>query len=820
MVTIARETRYHFLEGGGEMGALTLAYDWSLTPLGPVEAWPQTLKAIVGVILHSEFPMFLWWGDEMIQFYNDAYRPSLGETGKHPVALGQRAIECWPEIWPVIYPLINQVRTTNKSFFLEDQLIPIYRNGHLEEVYWTFSYSSVIGETGAIDGVLVVCHETTSKVQTLHELERTKKILLARESNLLSIISQAPVAMCILTGPQHIVEIANEKMFELWGKPREAFLGKPVFDVLIDARYEGFEDLLKNVYHTGKTYTAYGAPVTLFRNEGTATAYVHFVYEVFREPDGTISGVMVVASDVTEEVLGRKSLEASEHQIRAIIESAPFPIGIYVGREMRIQMANQSIIDVWGKGPGVVGKTYREVLPELEGQEIYPQLDHVYTSGQPFHARNQQVDLVVDGKLRPFYFNYSFTPLYDRSGKVYGVMNTAADVSDLIMAKMQIEKNERNFRSMVKQAPVAMCIMIGPNHVVHVANDLIIELWGKPQETVMNKPIVEALPEVRDQGLIPIIDQVYITGCSYRAIGHPVRLMRNGKEEIIYQDFVYEPYKDADGTILGVLAITIDVTEQVLARQKIEEVVAERTRDLQKSNAELSQFAYIASHDLQEPARKISTFLGIVNKSLADQVDPRTKMYLEKIETSAARMLTLIRDVLSISQLSKINNQFENIDLNGVLEEVCSEFELLIEQKQATIESDPLPVVYATPVQMSQLFGNLISNALKFAKPDVPSRIRITVRKLSRGEIGHDPDLKEANAYYKISVSDNGIGFNQANALQIFDIFQRLHAISEYEGTGIGLSMCRKIVENHGGRIYASGELGVGATFTVLIPGI
>ncbi|MEJ1240893.1 PAS domain-containing protein [Chryseolinea sp. T2] len=700
MVTTTGKVKHHFLEGGGEMGALTRSFDWSKTPLGAVDQWPQTLKAIVGVILHSEFPMFLWWGEEMIQFYNDAYRPSLGENGKHPAALGQHAAECWPEIWDVIYPLIKQVRTTNKSFFLEDQLIPIYRNGSLEEVYWTFSYSSVIGETGTIDGVLVVCNETTSKVKTLQELERNKKLLLARESNLLSIIRQAPVAMCILMGPHHVVEIANDKMFELWGKPREEFMGKPVFDVLIDARYEGFEDLLKNVYRTGKTYSAYGAPVTLFRNGGTATAFVHFVYEAFREADGTILGVMVVASNVTEEMIVRKQLEDSEHQVRSIIESAPFPIGIYVGREMRIIMMNQAIIDVWGKGPDQVGKTYYEALPELESQDIFPILDRVFMTGEPFHARNQRVDLVVDGKLGTYYFNYSFTPLFDRAGNVYGVMNTAADVTDLNQAKLQIVK------------------------------------------------------------------------------------------------------------------------EQELARQKIEEVVAERTRDLQKSNAELSQFAYIASHDLQEPARKISTFIGMINKSLEDKVDPRTKTYLEKIEVSAARMLALIRDVLSISQLSKINHQLESVSLSKIVQEVSNEFELMIELKQAIIESDPLPEILAIPVQMSQLFGNLISNALKFAKPDVPVRIRISAEKFTRAQLGFDPDLKEASIYYRISIADNGIGFSQSNASQIFDIFQRLHSKSEFEGTGIGLAMCRKIVENHGGRISASGELGIGARFTMILPAI
>ena len=128
-----------FLSGGGEMGALTREKHWATTPLGDIEYWPQSLRTTISILLSSKFPMFLWWGSELIQFYNDAYRPSLGNNGKHPHALGQRGEECWPEIWPTIKPLIDQVMAGGESTWAEDQLIPIYRNGTLEDVYWTFS---------------------------------------------------------------------------------------------------------------------------------------------------------------------------------------------------------------------------------------------------------------------------------------------------------------------------------------------------------------------------------------------------------------------------------------------------------------------------------------------------------------------------------------------------------------------------------------------------------------------------------------------------------------------------------------------------------
>ena len=288
-----------------------------------------------------------------------------------------------------------------------------------------------------------------------------------------------------------------------------------------------------------------------------------------------------------QEFIARQQLKESENKIRALVESAPFPIGVYEGIEMRITMLNQSIIDVWGKGnDNLIGKTYMEVLPELDGQQIYPRLREVFNTGTPYHGRNQRVNLVVNGKMETFFFNYSFTPLYDGNGAVYGVMNTAADVTDLNIAKIKLEQSEQNFRQMLKQAPVAMCILLGPHHTVEIVNDLMLELWGKTAEQVMQIPMFEGLPEASDQGLEALLDNVYNTGIPFVANEHPVNLIRNGQSETVYQNFVYEPYLDSGGNILGVLAITIDVTPQVLARQKIEDIVKQRTESLERKNAE------------------------------------------------------------------------------------------------------------------------------------------------------------------------------------------------------------------------------------------
>lgn len=163
-----------YLSGGGEMGELTRNFDWASTSLGSPEKWPLPLLTAVSIVLNSKFPMFIWWGKELIQFYNDAYRPSLGKDGKHPTALGQAGADCWQEIWPVIKPLIDQVLMGGESTWSEDQLIPIYRNNQLEEVYWTFSYSKLLDEDAEITGILVTCTETTHKVTSLKEIISAK----------------------------------------------------------------------------------------------------------------------------------------------------------------------------------------------------------------------------------------------------------------------------------------------------------------------------------------------------------------------------------------------------------------------------------------------------------------------------------------------------------------------------------------------------------------------------------------------------------------------------------------------------------------------
>ncbi|WP_113663304.1 PAS domain-containing sensor histidine kinase [Pedobacter nanyangensis] len=339
----------------------------------------------------------------------------------------------------------------------------------------------------------------------------------------------------------------------------------------------------------------------VFKGETTYSKQLNANLSPIRDINGNINGVLGICHDQYRGANVTASV-SSQHLLHQIVAQAPFPIGVYVGREMRIAQANQAIIEVWGKGPDVIGKTYSEILPELKEQLIFEQLDNVFTTGKAFHVRHQKLDLTVNGKPDTFYFNYSFTPLYNEQGNVYAIMNTGADVTDLVTAKQQVELSERNFRSMILQAPVAMCLLLGPSHEIISANAAMLKIWGTPADEVIGKPVFEALPNAREPWLEQAIAKVYLTGEPYHAVEHPLKMQRNGNPETVYQNFVCQPYRGSDGKVMGILAISIDVTAQVIARRKLERLYKQVS--LAKEAAELGTFDMdLATGELEWDAR-------------------------------------------------------------------------------------------------------------------------------------------------------------------------------------------------------------------------
>jgi signal transduction histidine kinase len=302
--------------GRGEMARRCREFDWASTTLGSVEGWSQSLRTMADAVLASRNPMLLFWGPDLIQIYNDAFRPSLGPSGgasaRHPRALGMRAQDFWTDVWSVVGPQIEGVMTRGEAVWFEDLYLPIERgNGVLDDAWWTYSYSPVRDDDGQINGTLVVCLETTAAVKGRASVEFERK-------RLADLFQHAPAFICVLRGPDHVFEMTNANYQRLIGDRQ--VIGKPIAVALPEVAAQGFTDLLDDVLTTGKPYVGHNVPIRLqAAPDAVATERsLTFVYQAITEADGSRSGVFVHGVDVTDLMRARADAEAA----RAVAESA------------------------------------------------------------------------------------------------------------------------------------------------------------------------------------------------------------------------------------------------------------------------------------------------------------------------------------------------------------------------------------------------------------------------------------------------------------------------------------------------------------------
>ncbi|ANE50454.1 ATP-binding protein [Flavisolibacter tropicus] len=522
---------------------------------------------------------------------------------------------------------------------------------------------------------------------------------------------------------------------------------------------------------------------------------------------------------------------------------------------------------------------------------------------------------------------------------------SAKELLARVDANIKISKTRiaaaKNLKDIIQQSQIATTLLQGPSFVIELANEKALELWGRSHEEVINRPILQALPEIAEQGFGYLLEDVFTTGRIHKAYEIPVELVRFGKPELVYLNFIYQPLRNDDNKITSIIAVGLDVTEQVISRKKLEQSekelnelanavpqlvwaaneagkityyndrvaefagaykneddtwswqglvhpddakatenawsqalehgtvyqaehrvqmkdgsyrwylsrgypykdkdgniikwfgsatdihaskehatileaeVKKRTAELselnvslKRSNSELQQFAHVASHDLREPLRKIKTFIGRLADDPGNSLTERSTTFVQKVNSASDRMFSMIEGVLNYSVLNTSDQRIEAVQLSTLIQNIESDLELLITQKKAVIRYSALPVIEGSAVLLYQLFYNLINNSLKFSKPDTPPVIDID----ATDEHGHEKE------WTLIKVQDNGIGFEQEYAEKIFESFTRLNSKDQFEGTGLGLSLCKRIVERHGGYIEATGELDKGASFSIHLP--
>ena len=402
--------------------------------------------------------------------------------------------------------------------------------------------------------------------------------------------------------------------------------------------------------------------------------------------------------------------------------------------------------------------------------------------------------LATFGQPTQPYLVYGFVWLLGLASLGYWARWLVHEAARAARTAAEMHESQRRYRALFDDAPIAYH-EIDRDGTVHRVNATECRLLGYKPSDIIGYPVWKNVPEEVQPISRENVRRKIAGEQSLRPFCREY-VRRDGRRLIfeVHENHIF----DSEGNVIGIRSALLDVTERERA-----------LRDLARSNAELEQFAYVASHDLQEPLRKIMAFSDRLRSRFADAMGETGRDYMDRMCNAAARMQILINDLLMLSRVKRKGQPFTQVDLNKVLKNVQADLEVRIEQTHARVECEPLPTITADLLQMSQLFQNLIGNSLKFRKPELPPVVHVRGEVLQEGEESHS---------CRITVEDNGIGFEEKYADRIFQVFQRLHGRNEYEGTGIGLAVCRQIAERHGGVITAESSLGAGARFIVTLP--
>jgi PAS domain S-box-containing protein len=790
-------SNFNFLAGGGEMGALIRAHDWRNTVLGAPEGWPSTLKTTIRLILSSKHPMFIWWGDDLIQFYNDAYRQTLGPE-RHPSALGQPGRVCWEEAWDLIGHDIERVMAGDGMVWHEDRLVPLTRFGERQDVWWTYGYSPLEDESG-IRGVLAICNDVTAAHLLRERLEQTNNALFENMDD----------GFCLIDIVRDAAGKAVDYRFVEANKSFAAQTG------LVDSVGKTARELVPGIEQRWIDIYAEIAETGVARRFVEESPVMARWFSVYAGPIAhpTQHRVAMLFTDITARKNAERALQQSEMQARAaaaLAEAerqrldallASVPVGIaYVDARGAVSASNRMNDLLWGPQPPCAGTEdygkWRGWWADGHERQGRPLLAADWATARALRGERVEADIVdiepfgEPGVRRTLLIHAE--AIRDKDGVITGAVAVSMDMTEQVGTQRALRESEEKFRTMTEAMPqmVWSGLPVGGNDYSNLrwcefSGLSSAQLAGDKWMTVIHPddldPMLAIWVRSRDSGDLFEFEH----------------RMRHHSGEYRWVLNRALPVRDDTGRILRWMGTVTDIHDQKLA--------AEELRD---ANARKDEFLAMLAHELRNPLAPISTAAQILKLPGGDA--KRIAQASDVIARQVRHMVELVDDLLDVSRVTRglVELEREPVDLAAVVHSAIEQARPLIEKKGHTL-AVRLGAAHVTVIgdrkRLVQVMVNLLNNAAKYTA--------------NGGEIKVCADV--AGNAITLSVIDNGIGIDAGLLPDVFELFTQAKRTPDRAqgGLGLGLALVRSMVGLHGGRVDASSAgSGKGSRFDVVLP--
>ncbi|WP_291864243.1 PAS domain-containing protein [Bradyrhizobium sp.] len=797
MLKVSKPSYADFLAGGGEMGALVRARDWSASPLGPPENWPQSLRTALRIVLNTNHPMFIWWGPDLIQFYNDAYGQTMGPE-RHPSALGQRGRECWAEIWNIIGPQIAQVMSGGGATWHENQLVPVTRHGKLEPVYWTYSFSP-IDESDGIGGVLVVCRDVTREVVAAAAL-REREAELARVQQIGRIGGlevdlrtgfrnrRSPEYLLIHGLPPDAVNETHEDWVQrIHPEDREAAEKKFRDAVASDVR-------------------EYSVQYRIIRPSDGETRWISVKSTIERDADGTATRLVGAHSDVTEQMMAEQALRQSEAEFRTLAEALPHHAWTATP-DGALNWFNPRVYEYAGSGE-LDGEKWGKIVHPDDVPGVLAAWTSAIARGEPYEVEFRLRR--ADGVFR--WFLARAVPVRDEQGQITRWIGTNTDVHDQKLIADQLAELNATLARRVEEKTRER------DRIWNVSQDLLVvsdrDGFWRTVNPAWTRTLGWSEAELlnRTSEWLEHPDDGGTTRKQFKKLGERETTVRFESrfrhKDGSYRWLWWTGVSDGDHNY----AVARDVTADKAAAERLT-AIEEALLQSQKMEA-VGQLTGGIAHDFNNLLTGIVGSLDLMQTRLSQGRTENVARYINAAMTSANRAAALTHRLLAFARRQPLIPK--SVDANAL---VVSLEDLLRRTIGETIDleivaSDDLWGTLCDPNQLESALLNLAINA-RDAMPD-GGRLVIATANAQLDSVTADTPALSSGDYICVSVTDTGVGMSAEVAARAFDPFFTTKPIGQ--GTGLGLSMIYGFARQSNGHVTIESRIGQGTSVRLYLP--